>query len=153
LRSSLKERCSPSISQPILTLNHSAYQVNLQDPAANVNAEIVTEELESMRDILSRDQKTELFNKLENRVYHIPIIISGNIDSKIINKLVNHNNKRNPSPVNGTLGNNFRTTANPLLSRVVILSDSHLKGCIERINNYLSDKYGAIGLIKPGASV
>jgi hypothetical protein len=62
LKSSLQERCSPSVSQPILTLNHSAYQVNLQDPAINVNAAIVTEELESMHDVLSRDQKTQLFN-------------------------------------------------------------------------------------------
>jgi hypothetical protein len=90
---------------------------------------------------------------MENRVHHIPVIISCNIDSKIVTKLVNHNNKRNPSPVNGALGNNFQTTGNPRLSRVVILSDSHLKGCTERINNYLSDKYGAIGLIKPGVSV
>jgi hypothetical protein len=152
LKSLLQERRGPSVSQPILTLNRSAYQVNLQDPAVNVNAAIVAVELESMHDILSRDQKTGLFNKMENRVHHIPIIISGNIDSEIVNKKVNHN-KRNLSPVNGALGNNFQTTGNSQLSRVVILSDSHLKGCTERINNYLSGKYGAIGLVKPGMSV
>jgi hypothetical protein len=34
--------------------------------------------------------------------------------------------------------------------RVVILSDSHLKGCTKRINNYLSDKFRTLGWIKPG---
>jgi lysophospholipase L1-like esterase len=35
-------------------------------------------------------------------------------------------------------------------SRAVILSDSHLKGYTNRINNYLNDKFRAFGWIKPG---
>jgi hypothetical protein len=41
LKSLLQERCGPSVSQPILTLNRSAYQVNLQDPAVNMFSEFV----------------------------------------------------------------------------------------------------------------
>jgi hypothetical protein len=36
-------------------------------------------------------------------------------------------------------------------SRVVILSDSHLKGCTKRVNSYLSEKFRTFGCIKPGA--
>ena len=36
-------------------------------------------------------------------------------------------------------------------SKVVILSDSHLKGCTERIDNHLKDKFRTIGWIKPRA--
>jgi hypothetical protein len=35
-------------------------------------------------------------------------------------------------------------------SKVIILSDSHLKRCTKRINNYLSDKFRTFGWIKPG---
>jgi GMP synthase-like glutamine amidotransferase len=41
-------------------------------------------------------------------------------------------------------------TPNKNKSRLVILSDSHLRGCTKRINNYLSDRFRTIGWIKPG---
>jgi hypothetical protein len=49
------------------------------------------------------------------------------------------------------IGNLQMQTPNKNKSRVVILSDSHLKGCTKRINNYLSDKFRTFGWIKPGA--
>jgi hypothetical protein len=36
-------------------------------------------------------------------------------------------------------------------SKVVILGDSHLKGSVPRIGNYLSSKFEVGGFIKPGA--
>jgi hypothetical protein len=36
-------------------------------------------------------------------------------------------------------------------SKVVILGDSHLKGCTERINNHLGDTFRITGWIQPGA--
>jgi hypothetical protein len=36
-------------------------------------------------------------------------------------------------------------------SKVVNLGDSHLKGCIEMINNHLGDTFRITGWIKPGA--
>jgi hypothetical protein len=53
----------------------------------------------------------------------------------------------NPRLVNEVSENNLQLTgdlrmqtSNKSKSRVVILSDSHLKGYTKRINNYLSDK-------------
>jgi hypothetical protein len=66
--------------------------------------------------------------------------------------------KRNPGLVNKVSVINFPSTGNARLqspnkskSKVVILSDSHLKVCTERINNYLSDKFRTIGWIKSGS--
>jgi hypothetical protein len=42
-------------------------------------------------------------------------------------------------------------TPNKNTSRAVILSNSHLKGCTKRINNYLIDKFRTYGGFKPGA--
>jgi hypothetical protein len=47
-------------------------------------------------------------------------------------------------------GNLWKQTPNKNKSRVVILSDSHLKGCTRRVNNYLCDKFRTFGWIKPG---
>jgi hypothetical protein len=41
-------------------------------------------------------------------------------------------------------------TPNKNKSRVVILSDSNLKGCTKRINNCPSVKFRTFGWIKPG---
>jgi hypothetical protein len=73
-------------------------------------------------------------------------------------KSVNGAIKRNRRLVNEVSVSNFPSTGNTQLltpnkskPKVVILSDSHLKGCIERIHNYLSDKFRTIGWIKPGS--
>jgi hypothetical protein len=51
-------------------------------------------------------------------------------------------------PLTGSL---WLQAPNKNKSRLVILSDSHLKVCAERINNYLSEKFRTFGWIKPRA--
>jgi len=41
----------------------------------------------------------------------------------------------------------------PTTSKVVILGNSHLKGSVPRIGNYLSAKFEVSGFIKPGAGL
>jgi hypothetical protein len=119
---------------------------------------IVINELGSLHDTQREDWQIELMNVEANCGYHVPIILNGKIYSKTVNKSVNCAIKRNPRLVNEVSVIDFPSTGNAQLqspnkrkSKVVILSDSHLKGCTERVNNYLSDKFRTIVWIKPGA--
>jgi len=51
-----------------------------------------------------------------------------------------------PSTVNVRMQTSIKCS-----SKVVILGDSHLKGCTEKINNYLRDTFRITGWTKPGA--
>jgi hypothetical protein len=156
-RYSFKEQDSLPVNQPILTPNRYAQSINLQESAVNVNDMIVSNELGSLHDTQREDWQIEVINVEASCGHYVPTILNGKIYSKTVNKAVNCAIKRNPRLVNGGLVINFPSTGNARLqspnkskSKVVILSDSPLKGCTERINNYLSDKFRTIGWIKAG---
>jgi hypothetical protein len=111
-----------------------------------------------LHDTQREDRQIEVINVEANCGYHVPAILNG----KIILKQLSMNSaiRRNSRLVNEVSVNNFPSTGNARLqtpnkskSKVVILSDSHLKGCTKRINNYLSDKFRTVGWIKLGALV
>jgi hypothetical protein len=89
--------------------------------------------------------------------HHIPIILNGKIYPKAGNKLEGCAIIGNARLVNEVSENNLPLTGNLWMqtpnknkSRLVILSDSHLRECTKRINNCLSDKFRAFGWMKPG---
>jgi hypothetical protein len=111
-----------------------------------------------LHDTQRKDRQIELVNEEASCGYHVPTILNGKIYSKVVNKSVNCAIKRNPRQAYEVSVNNFPPTVNVRLqtpnksrSKVVILSGSHLKGCTDRINNHLSDKFRTTGWIKPGA--
>jgi hypothetical protein len=99
----------------------------------------------------------EVINKETNCIHHVPIILNGKIYSNVANKSVNCATKRNVRQADEVSVNNFPSVVNFRMhssacrrSKVVILGDSHLKGCTERIDNHLGDKFRSTGWIKPG---
>jgi hypothetical protein len=155
---SFEEQDSLPVNEPLLTSNCYAQLINLQDSTVNVNDTIVSNELESLHDTQREDWQIELISVEANCGHHVPTILNGKIYSKTVNKAVNCAIKRNPRLVNEVSIINFPSTGNAQLqspnkskSKVVILSNSHLQGCTERRNNYLSDKFRTVGWIKPGA--
>ena len=80
-------------------------------------------------------------NRITNEVSQIPTIINGIIHSSESKKSLKY-------------GNDRTTKTQPLNSgtpRVLILSDSHLRGCTTKINNGLGNSFRTNGWIKPGA--
>ena len=99
----------------------------------------------------------EGISKETNCFHHIPTILSGKIHSRVTNKSVNCVIKRNVRQADEISVNNSSSTANVCVqksnkhsSKVVILGDSHLKECIEMINNHLGDTFRITGWFKPG---
>ena len=82
-------------------------------------------------------------------------------DSKRINKMMKQiptiiNGAVYPSELNRVMKCRSETTnkgqvSNSSKPRVLILGDSHLRGCIEKIDNYLATTHQISGWIKPGA--
>jgi hypothetical protein len=81
----------------------------------------------------------EVINKEANCTHHIPTVLNGKTYSKVANKT-------SPSTVNVQMQSSIKCS-----SKVIILGDSHLKGCTERINNHLGDTFRITGWIKPSA--
>ena len=79
------------------------------------------------------DRQVEVINKEANCTHHIPTILNGKTYSKVANKA-------SPSTVNVQMKSSIKCS-----SKVIILGDSHLKGCTERINNHLGDTFRITG--------
>jgi hypothetical protein len=81
-------------------------------------------------------------NRITDEVSQIHTIINGVI----------HSSETKKSPKYGS--NKIRRTQSSSsgMPRVLILSDSHLRGCTTKINNYLDNTFRTNGWIKPGAS-
>jgi hypothetical protein len=95
---------------------------------------IVSNELGLLHDRQKEDGQIELIN--------VPIILNGKIYPKAVNTSVNFAIKRNPRLVNEVSLNYFPSTGNAQLqipnkskSKVVILSDRHLKGSVGTSHN------------------
>ena len=144
--------------QPISTPSCYAHLINLQDSTESVNNTIVSNELGLHRISQRVDQQMEVISKETNCFLHIPTILNGKIYVNGSNNLVNCVIKRNVRHGDEISANNFLSTVNIRMqtsikrsSKVVILGDSHLKGCTEKINNYLLDTFTITGWTKPGA--
>jgi hypothetical protein len=95
---------------------------------------IVANELGLLQDTQREAQQTEPINVEASCSHLIPTILNGKIYPEAVNQPANCAIKRNPTLVNEVLINNFPSTGNLRLqtsnkskSRVVILSDSHLR--------------------------
>jgi hypothetical protein len=93
---SFKKQNSASVNQPILTSNHYAPLINLQDPLVNINNAIVANELGLLQDIQMEDRQTEPINVEASRGHLIPTILNGKIYPEAVNEPVNCAIKRNP---------------------------------------------------------
>jgi len=100
----------------------------------------------------------EVISKETNCFLHISTILNGKIYSNGSNKLMNCVIKRNIRHADEISVNNFLSTVHVRMqtsikctSKVVILGNSHLKGCTEKINNYPRDTFRITGWTKPGA--
>jgi hypothetical protein len=115
----------------------------------------LSSEQAQLHNVQGENQQTEHINVEANCGHHFPTTLNGKIYPKAVKKPELYD-QRGPRLANEVLVNNLTLTGNlrmqaPNKSKVVILSDSHLKGCNKRINNYLSDKFRTFGWIKPGA--
>jgi len=122
--------------QPIPTPSCYAHLINLQESMENVNNTIVSNELGLPCVSRRVDQQMEVISKETNCFLHIPTILNGKIYLNGSNKLVNCVIKRNVRHADAISANNFLSTVNVRMqtsikrsSKVVILGDSHLKGC------------------------
>jgi len=75
------------------------------------------------------------------KVKHISTIVNG----------VAHADKPNKSGKYGNEGPNRNNTQKSEVPSVLILSDSHLKGCIVKMNDHLATTFRTNGWVKPGA--
>jgi len=99
----------------------------------------------------------DVISEETNCIHHIHNIVNCKIYSDVTNKSVDCVMKRNVRQADEISVNNSPSTLNVRMqtsikhsSKVLILSDSHLKGCTEKINNQLGDMFRITGWIKPG---
>ena len=96
---------------------------------------------ERVDNITKPGKQVTVNNKTTNEVNQIPTIINGVIHSSESEKSLKYGSDRTrkTQPVNsGT-------------PKVLVLSDSHLRGCTTKINNGLGNSFRTNGWIKPGA--
>jgi len=145
--------------QPTPTSNKYAPLTNLQDSIESVNNMSISNELGLLCASKRINQQTEPTSTETNCVHYIPTILNGEVYSTVSNKLVNNVTKRSAKQADKISVYNTPYTVTvpehtPIThsSKVVILSDSHLKGCTEKINSYLGNTFRLTGWTKPGAS-
>jgi len=86
------------------------------------------------------DRQMDVISKETNCFHHIPTILNGKIHSNVTNKLMNCVIKSNVRQADEISANNSPSIVNVQMqtsikrsSKVVLLGDSHLKGCTEKI--------------------
>jgi hypothetical protein len=119
--------------------------INLQDPIVDINDGTVSTELGLLYDVQREHRQTEHINVEANCDHRIPTTLNGKIYPKAVNELDSCATIGSPRVVNEVLENNLPLTGSLLMqtpnankSMVVILSDSHLKGCTKK-NKQLSE--------------
>jgi hypothetical protein len=135
----LRKPDSLPANQTITTSNHYAPLINLQDSVGSVTNMIVSNEQGLLHVSQRVDRQMKVINKEENSTHDIPTILNGKTYSKVTNET-------SLSTVNIQMQSSIKRS-----SKVIILGDSHLKGCTERLNNHLGDMFRITGWIKPSA--
>jgi hypothetical protein len=92
-------------------------------------------------DTLERRKQAVNHVRPTKKAKHIPTIVNG----------VAHAAKPNKSGKYGNEGPNMNNSLKSGVPSVLILSDSHLKGCIVKVNDHLATTFRTSGWVKPGA--
>jgi hypothetical protein len=85
-------------------------------------------------------------------IYTIPTIVNGQISSNNSDGSVNSENKESNISVTESflkLGSNMNIPRKE--HKIVIIGDSHSRGCAWNLKPYLSDKFEVSSLVKPGS--
>jgi len=126
----------------VTTSNKYSTLANIQESPRHLSSNKVVLKSQELRDQSSN-------------ISYIPYIISGEIYSSRTNNLVN--SKDTLSDVSSRYNKQSDVEVYNKLSpvkpkcKMVILSDSHLKGCLKIIKNLLGDSVSIMGWTKPGA--
>jgi hypothetical protein len=89
--------------------------------------------------------------KEDNETHSIPTIINRQISRKKIRRVTKQRMLVQGGDMKPTMNECSGKTVSTSKHKVVILGDSHLKGSVPRIDNYLNSKFEVNGFIKLGA--
>ena len=145
-------------NQPVPTSNRYAQLHNLHDSTGDVNNSTSFNENRLLRISPNVHRHKEANRNRTRHLYNIPTLIKGKIYPTDAGKSANGTTNKNGQHVDEpavkdppSTGIEQTQSSTKHRARVVILGDSHLKGCTERIDCYLGDAFQTSGWIKPGA--
>jgi hypothetical protein len=75
----------------------------------------------------------------------IPVIVNGDISTKGNVKVINRNASHNEDSGNGQ--------TKPKKKKIIIIGDSHARGCAHVISNYLGKEFEVSGTVTPGSGL
>jgi hypothetical protein len=143
---SVKNQDSLSAHEPIPISNKYDRLSSLQDPMVNANNTTVPKEQSLLSESQIINNQAEAISNRTNCTHHIPTILNG-----VINYNMRQADKFSVCGLKNNVNNRKRSRTKQS-SKVVILSDSHLKGCTVMINNYLGDRFRVTGWTKSGST-
>jgi hypothetical protein len=169
--SELKRICTPYL--PIITNNRYNALLNLMDyssnedvtsvihgfiPAKKLNTPCVTEIAQSKRyrsGVLKKVNNRHRYDsanyqEVNTKPQNIPTIVNGYVSVSKDKKVFSFNNSKE---LYSKLLNSKNSLSKSSEHKVLLIGDSHLKGCSENMKIHVNDKFQVCGYIKPAAGV
>jgi hypothetical protein len=90
----------------------------------------------------------------EESTYHIPTIVNGVIIMGARDGVVSSGNDKLIPSDSDPLENSCSKPSSPKCKRkLIIIGNSHARGCAARVKNLTNDKFEICGFVKPGSGV
>jgi hypothetical protein len=90
------------------------------------------------------------YQEVNNKPQNIPTIVNGYVSVSKDKKVFSFNNSKE---LYSKLQNSKNNLSKSSKHKILLLGNSHLKGCSENVKIHVNDKFQVCGYIKPGAGV
>ena len=121
---------------PLVTTKNHVGKSSKRDKSATVKTD---------QSIKKANRFTPLTKVLADNVGTIPVIVNGDISTKSNYKVINRNASHKEDSRNGE--------TKPKKKKIIIIGDSHAKGCAREISDCLSKEFEVSERVMPGAGL